>query len=29
MKLGHTLPEGIIYEAHVKFYHGQWLLAIN
>ena len=29
IKLDHTLPEGIIYEAHIKFLNGQWMLSIN
>ena len=29
VKLNHTLPEGIIYEAHIKFLNGQWMLSIN
>ena len=29
IKLDHTLPEGIIYEAHIKFLNGQWILSIN
>ena len=28
-KLAHTLPKGIIYEAHIKFQNGQWILSIN
>ena len=29
VKLDHTLPKGIIYEAHISFRNGQWLLSIN
>ena len=29
VKLAHTLPKGIIYEAHIKFQNGQWFLSIN
>ena len=29
VKLVHTLPKGIIYEAHISFRNGQWLLSIN
>ena len=29
MKLDHTLPKGIIYEAHISFRNGQWLLSLN
>ena len=29
VKLAHTLPEGIFYEAHISFRNGQWLLSIN
>ena len=29
IKLDHTLPEGIIYEAHIKFLNRQWMLSIN
>ena len=28
-KLDHTLPKGIIYEAHISFRNGQWLLSLN
>ena len=29
VKLAHTLPEGIIHEAHISRHNGQWLLSIN
>ena len=29
VKLDHTLPQGIIYEAHISFRNGQWLLSIG
>ena len=29
VKLAHTLPKGVIYEAHISFRNGQWLLSIN
>ena len=29
VKLKHTLPKGVIYEAHIRFKNGQWLLSIN
>ena len=29
VKLNHKLPKGIIYEAHIKFLNGQWMLSIN
>ena len=29
VKLKHTLPKGVIYEARIKFQNGQWLLSIN
>ena len=29
VKLDHTLPQGIIHEAHISFQNGQWLLSIN
>ena len=29
VKLDHTLPKGIIYEAHIKRENGQWKLSIN
>ena len=29
VKLEATLPKGIIYEAHISFQNGQWLLSIN
>ena len=29
VKLDHTLPKGIIYEAHMSFRNGQWLLSLN
>ena len=29
VKLAHTLPDGIYYEAHVSFRNGQWLLSLN
>ena len=29
VKLAHTLPKGIIHEAHISFKNGQWLLSIN
>ncbi len=29
VKLAHTLPKGIIHEAHISFRNGQWLLSIN
>ena len=29
VKLDHTLPKGIIYEAHISFRNGQWLLSLN
>ena len=29
VKLAHTLPKGIIYEAHISFRNGQWNLSIN
>ena len=29
VKMDHTLPKGIIYEAHIKFQNGQWMLSIN
>ena len=29
VKLNHELPKGIIYEAHIKFLNGQWMLSIN
>ena len=29
VKLAHTLSKGIIYEAHISFRNGQWLLSIN
>ena len=29
VKLAHTLPKGLIYEAHISFRNGQWLLSIN
>ena len=29
VKLDHTLPKGIIYEAHIKFLNGQWRLSVN
>lgn len=28
VKLAHTLPDGIYYEAHVSFRNGQWLLSL-
>ena len=29
VKLAHTLPQGIIHEAHISFRNGQWELSIN
>ena len=29
VKLDHTLPEGIFYEARISFRNGQWLLSLN
>ncbi len=29
VKIKHTLPKGIIYEARISFRNGQWLLSIN
>ena len=29
VKLSHTLPEGLIHEAHISFRNGQWMLSIN
>ena len=29
VKLRHTLPEGIIHEAHISFRNGQWVLSIK
>ena len=29
VKLDHTLPQGIIHQAHISFRNGQWLLSIN
>ena len=29
VKLAHTLPDGIIHEAHIAFRNGQWLPSIN
>ena len=29
LKLAHTLPKGIIYEAHISYRNGQWILSIN
>ena len=29
VKLKHTLPKGIVHEAHIKFQNGRWLLSIN
>ena len=29
LKLAHTLPKGIIYEAHISYRNGQWVLSIN
>jgi len=29
VKLAHTLPEGVFYEARVKFHNGQWTLSFN
>ena len=29
VKLRHTLPKGLVYEAHIKFLNGQWKLSVN
>ena len=29
VKLNHTLPQGIIHEAHISLKNGQWLLSVN
>ena len=29
VKLAHTLPDGVIHEAHISFRNGQWLLSTN
>ena len=29
VKLSHTLPEGIVYEAHIKLQHGRWYLSVK
>ena len=29
LKLAHTLPKGIIYEAHISYRNGQWFLSTN
>ena len=29
VKLAHTLPQGLIYETHISFRNGQWLLSLN
>ena len=29
LKLDHTLPKGIIHEAHISYRNGQWILSIN
>ena len=29
VKLRHTLPKGIVYEAHIKFLNGQWAIGIK
>ena len=29
IKLRHTLPKGLVYEAHIKFLNGQWVVSIK
>ena len=29
VKLRHTLPKGLVYQAHIKFLNGQWKLSVN
>ena len=29
VKLRHTLPKGLVYEAHIKFLNGQWVASIK
>ena len=29
VKLAHTLPKGILYEAHIKLQNGRWYLSLN